>query len=103
MKNWFLSCLSLLLISVCFAQTDFVVLKKNDRTLKTMFAGSQLSFSTSLRNYSGRIDAVNKDSIYLLEYDVRQVPTNLGVYILDTVATYHSAIYYKDILKIHNE
>src|SRR5205085_9363945 len=60
-------------------------------------------FSTSLRNYSCRIDAVNKDFINLLEYDVRQVPTNLGVYILDTVATYHSAIYYKDILKIHNE
>ncbi|MEO6330761.1 MAG: hypothetical protein ABIO55_17635 [Ginsengibacter sp.] len=38
-----------------------------------------------------------------MEYDVRQMPTNLGVYMLDTIATYHSEIYYRDILKIGNE
>jgi hypothetical protein len=89
--------------NICLAQTDFIVLKKNDRTLKTMFAGEEVSFTTSLRYYSGRIDAVEKDSLYLLEYDVRQIPTNLGVYILDTVATYRSGIYYRDILKIQNK
>jgi len=103
MKNLFLFYFSILFCHGCFAQTDFIVLKKNDHTIKTLFAGSQVSFTTSLRNYSGRIDAVKKDSVYLLEYDVRQIPTNLGVYILDTVATYHTGIYYKDILKIHNE
>ena len=103
MKNLFLSFFSLLFSSVCLAQADFIVLKKNDRTLKTMFVGSQVAFTTSLRYYSGLINAVEKDSIYLLEYDVRQIPTNLGVYILDTVATYRSGIYYKDILKIQNK
>lgn len=103
MKNLLLSFLSLLFCNICFAQTDFILLKKNDRTLKTLFAGSEVSFITSLRYHSGRIDAVEKDSIYLLEYDVRQIPTNLGVYILDTVATYRTGIYYKDILKIQNK
>src|SRR5215211_3350404 len=103
MKNWFLSFFSILFCSICFAQTDFIVLKKNDRTLKTLFAGSEASFTTSLRYYSGRIDAVEKDSIYLLEYDVRQVPTSLGVYILDTLAVYRTGVYYKDILKIQNK
>jgi hypothetical protein len=103
MKNLFLSLSSLLFSSICLAQTDFIVLKKKDHTLKTMFAGSKVSFTTSLRYYSGLVDVVEKDSIYLLEYDVRQIPTNLGVYILDTVATYRSGIYYKDILKIQNK
>ena len=103
MKNLFLSFLLLLFCNICFGQTDFIVLKKNDRTLKTLFAGSEVSFTTPLRYYSGRIDAVEKDSIYLLEYDVRQIPTNLGVYILDTVTTYRTGIYYRDILKIQNK
>lgn len=103
MKNIFLSFLSLLFSSVCLAQKDFILLKKNDRTVTTLFAGSQVSFTTSLRYYSGRIDAVEKDSIYLLEYDVRQIPTTLGIYILDTVATYRTGIYYRDILKIHSK
>ena len=103
MKNLFLFFFLLLLWNTCFTQTDFIVLKKNDRTVKTLFAGSDVSFTTSLRYYSGRINAIEKDSIYLLEYDVRRLPTNLGVYILDTVATYHTGIYYKDILKIQNK
>lgn len=103
MKNLFLSFFVLLICNISFAQTDFIVMKKNDRTLKTLFAGSEVSFTTSLRYYSGLINAIEKDSIYLSEYDVRQVPTNLGVYILDTVATYHTSIYYRDILKIQNK
>ena len=103
MKKLLASFIFLLFSGICLSQTDFIVLKKNDRTLKTMFAGEDVSFTTSLRYYSGRIDAVENDSIYLLEYDVRQVPTNLGVYILDTVATYRSGVYYKDILKIQNK
>jgi len=103
MKNLFLSLLSVLFCTLSFGQTDFIVVKKKDHTLKTLFAGSEISFTTSLRYYSGHIYAIKKDSIYLSEYDVRQVLTNLGVYILDTVATYHSAIYYRDILKIQNK
>lgn len=103
MKNGFLSFLSFLFCHISVAQNDFIVLKKNDHTVTTMFSGNLVSFTTSLRYYSGRINFIKNDSIYLLEYDVRQMPTNLGVYVLDTVATYHSEIYYKDILKIGNE
>ena len=102
MKKAFLSLLSFLVCCVSVAQNDFIILKKNDRTVKTLFAGSAVSFATSLRYYSGRIDYIEKDSIFLLEYDIRQVPTTLGVYMLDTIATYHSKIYYRDILKIGN-
>jgi hypothetical protein len=90
----------------CFtsvAQSDFIILKRKEHTLKTFYIGSQISFTTSLRYYSGRINSIKKDSISLLEYDIRQLPTSMGVYILDTVATYHSEIYYKDILKFQKE
>ena len=102
MKNLFLSFLSFMLCSISCAQADFILIKKKDHTLKTLFAGSEVSFTTPLRYYSGLINAIKNDSIYLLEYDVRQTPTALGVYMLDTVATYLSGIYYKDILKIQN-
>jgi hypothetical protein len=103
MKIFLSLILSLLVFNISFSQTDFIVIKKNERTVQSLFAGSRISFTTSLRYYSGIIDAIKSDSIFLLEYDVRQMPTNLGVYMLDTVTTYHSGIYYKDILKIQNE
>ncbi len=82
------------------AQNDFILLKKDHFTIKTMFTGSDVSFTTPVRYYSGHINSIQKDSINLLEYDIRQIPTSMGVYIIDTVATYRSRIYYKDILKI---
>lgn len=100
MKKVFLYFLSILYCHLVIAQNDFIILKKNEHTIRTIFAGSQLSFTTSSRYYSGRIRSIEKDSIYLLEYDIRQVPTTLGVYMMDTVGTYYSRIFYKDIVKI---
>jgi hypothetical protein len=103
MKKFFLFAFLFFAWCSSIGQADFILVKKRDRTLKTLYAGSQISFTTSLRYYSGMIDAIKKDSIYLLEYDVRQIPTSLGVYMLDTVATYHNSISYRDILKIENK
>ena len=44
------------------------------------------------------VTSIEKDSVFLVQYDVRQVPTNLGVYVLDTVAQYHFGINYKEII-----
>ncbi len=102
MKCCFLSLLSLLFYYTSIGQNDFIILKKKDHTLKTFYTGTPISFTTSLRYFSGRINSIEKDSVFLSEYDIRQIPTSIGVYIVDTVATYHTAIYYKDILKIQN-
>lgn len=81
------------------AQTsDFLVLKKNGRAVKSLFAGSLTEFTTESGGYAGRIESVAHDSITLLQYDVRQMPTHLGVYILDTVAIYRSTFNYRDII-----
>jgi hypothetical protein len=82
----------------CAAQpSDLLILKKNNRTYKTFFPGNEMTFRTASRYYSGIIRSINRDSIFLIQYDVRQVPTNLGVYMLDTVATYPFALNYKEI------
>jgi hypothetical protein len=103
MKKIVLSFIAFISCCLSFAQNDFIVVKKKDHTLKTLFSGSHISFTTSLRYHSGRISSIKNDSLYLLEYDVRKMPTNLGVYILDTVAVYGTAIFYKDILKIQHQ
>lgn len=76
---------------------DFIVLKKNGRTLTSLFAGSLAEFTTDRGYYAGRITSILHDSIFLVEYDVRQVPTHLGVYVLDTVAFYRLKFNYHEI------
>ena len=83
--------------------SDFIILKKDQRTIKSFFAGSNIAFDTNGGSYSGLITSVKKDSLFINQYDIRQVPTNLGIYVLDTVATYRLAFNYKDIIKIYNQ
>lgn len=78
--------------------SDILILKKNNRTLQTFFPGNEITFNTSSGNYGGIIRSINRDSLFLIQYDVRQMPTNLGVYMLDTVGTYPFAVNYKEII-----
>ncbi len=85
----------------CTAQpSDILILKKNNRTLHTFFPGNEINFSTSTRYFNAIITSINHDSLFLIQYDVRQMPTNLGVYVLDTVGIYRFAINYKEIIAL---
>ena len=86
-----------------FAQQDFIVLKKNQRTIKTLFAGSSVSFTTETGTYTGRINKIERDSLFVVQYDIRKVFTNLGVYITDTIGSVQTAFYYKDVLSINKQ
>ncbi|MBA2248982.1 MAG: hypothetical protein H0W12_02180 [Chitinophagaceae bacterium] len=94
--------ISLLLnqLCACSQSADFLVLKKNDHAIKMFYSGSNISFTTPTGYYTGNIRSIYKDTVFLTEYDIRQVPTNLGVYTVDTVARYQLAFNYKDILAI---
>ena len=81
----------------CIAQSDLLLLKKNNRTEKTFFPGSEMTFSTTFGFYNAYVTSIERDSVFLIQYDVRQVPTNLGVYMLDTVARYRFGVNYHDI------
>ena len=73
-----------------FAQSsDMILLKKNNKTVKRYFADTDIDLTTTTGAYiSGTITKIKNDSIFLKQSVIRQVPTQLGVYVLDTLTTY---------------
>jgi hypothetical protein len=99
MKTVFVFTMITMCSMYCAAQpSDILILKKNNRTLQTFFPGNEITFKTSSGDYSGIIKSINHDSLFLIYYDIKQMPTNLGVYVLDTVATYPFAVNWKQII-----
>jgi hypothetical protein len=100
MRPIFILAIAILFAFDCSAQNDLLILKKHNRTIQSFYPGSEIDFSTSTREYEASIASITKDSLFLVQYDVRRVYTNLGVFVLDTVAEYHFAVNYKDILSL---
>ena len=99
MKYFFLIFISLLLFLSCKAQpSDILLLKKKNRTFQSFFPGSEISFFTSTASYTAYITSIHHDSLFLVQYDIKQIPTTLGIYILDTVGVYNFAVNYKEIV-----
>jgi len=77
--------------ATAFSQaSDFITVnKRNNRTVKTFFPGLPISFETyDKRQASGLITAIRNDSIFIKEYDVRQVLNQWGIPVLDTLGQY---------------
>ena len=75
-------------------QSDFILFKKKDKTIATYFTGTDIKFTDNSGAYiEGNITAIKNDSIFLKEYVIRQLPTQLGVYILDTTYYYYQNNY----------
>ena len=94
--------LPILLITLSFmvsAQpSDYIVLKKkNNRTLKTYFPGTFLSALTYTGfTLNGVIKEIKNDSVFIEQWEVRQVPTQFGVPALDTIV-YTIRMHYQEI------
>ena len=71
--------------------------------MTTFFPGNRIQFSTSGRQYDAYITTINKDSIFLVQYDIRYVPSNMGFNIVDTVGRYYFGIFYKDIVAFNKD
>lgn len=87
-----------------FAQpSDFITLKKKGRTIKTYFAGNSISFITTSKAtfFNVQINNIRNDSIFVTEFFITQVPTRLGVYVLDTVARYKYKFHYNEVGTIY--
>ena len=65
---------------VCFSQTsDFMLLKKNDRTIQTFFQGSYINFQLDDRQWlEGTIIKILHDSIFIEQQKTQRFMTALG-------------------------
>ncbi len=87
----------------CMAQSDLLVLKKNGKTVRSFYPGTEIHFTTDLRYYEAEITSIRNDSVYLVQYDIKRVPLTNGGIFLDTVGNYRFGVNYKDIISFENE
>ncbi|CAN5824450.1 hypothetical protein BH11BAC3_BH11BAC3_04080 [soil metagenome] len=85
-----------------FAQhADFIMLKKHNKTIKRYYAGTEIEFTTTTGAYiNAQIEGIKNDTLFLKQYVVKTFPTQLGVYVLDTVTTYYYKYHYNQIQSI---
>ena len=78
--------------------SDFIILKKKNKTVKMFYTGSNIEFVTNTGAYRNAvITKIKNDSIFLKEYIINRIPTTLGFYITDTLGSYHFDYNYKQI------
>ena len=85
-----------------FAQrSDVLLLKKKNKTIDRYYSGKDIEFTTTTGAYiNANIQGIKNDTLYLKEFIVRTVPTQLGVYVLDTVTTYYYSYHYNQVKNI---
>lgn len=89
--------------NIGFGQNDLLVLKKNNRVIKSYYPDSEIKFISDGLPMEGYITSIARDTIFLIQYDVRQRYTNLGVYVLDTVARYRFSVAFGSISALIKE
>lgn len=84
---------------VSFSQSsDFIILKKKNKTIRNIFAGSNIEFVTTGGAYrDAYITGIKNDSIYLQEFVVNRIPTTFGTYMLDTAGSFRYIYHYNQI------
>lgn len=82
-------------------KADFLLIKKNNKTVQTFFSGNNIGFTTiSGANIYANIDGMKNDTLFLKEYIVRYIPTTIGTYIIDTAGSYSYKFLYNQIAAI---
>ena len=78
--------------------SDFIILKKKNKTIHSYYTGTQIEFVTTNGVYKDAvITKIANDTIYLQEFLVRQVQTSLGFYITDTAGSFRYAYDYRQV------
>ncbi len=77
---------------------DFIIVKKRGKTIKTIYAGTNIEFTTTSRAYiNAQINGIKNDTLFLQEFIIRYLPTTFGTYIIDTAGSYHYKFHYNQI------
>jgi hypothetical protein len=81
---------------------DIITIRKpNGRTVQTFTKGSPIEFiDPSGRKVAGRIQDIQRDSVFLIQMDVRTLYSQTGAVIIDTVGGWTSAYHYREMVRI---
>lgn len=93
----------LLFISITsFSQSaDFIQLKKNNKTVISFYSGMDIAFTNESGSFiNAHINGIKNDTLYLQEFIVRYLPTNIGTYIIDTAGSYRYKYHYNQVAAI---
>ena len=86
------------------AQSDFIILKKKNKTIQSFYAGTHIAFTSTNGAYrDAEITQIKNDSIFLREYLVQMVPSTMGFLIRDTVGSFRYVYHYTDIKRFGKE
>lgn len=78
--------------------SDFIILKKKNRTIKTYYAGTNIAFTATNGAYrDALITAIRNDTVYLQEFYILKLPTTYGGYIVDTAGSFRYAYHYNQV------
>src|SRR6476660_9763330 len=102
MKPLLLVCL-FFINQYCFSQSlDYIsVRKKNGSVIKNFYSGADITLQTTSGMYlQGPIRTIRNDSVYVILYDIRYLPTVFGTYVRDTISTVIYGIYKNEISRI---
>jgi hypothetical protein len=95
-------CLLILSAFTVSAQNNILLLRKHNKTFKTLFEGKYIAFDTKQKSYaSGIITKIGKDTIYIRHFEILKSATEYGGVYFDTSFRYTTAIHIKDIGAIH--
>jgi len=95
---YILSFLFLIPHYVIAQSSDFIILKKKNKTVKMFYTGTNIEFVTNTGAYRNAvITKIKNDSIFLKEYLINRIPTTLGFFVIDTMGSYHYEYNYKQI------
>ena len=84
--------------------SDFIILKKKNKTVKIFYKGSNIEFVTKGGTYKNAlIKDIKNDSIFLQEFLIYRLPTTFGTYTIDTVGSFRYAYNYSEIYHFGQE
>ena len=76
-------------------------LKKNNKTITTFYSGGNIAFTSESGSFiNALINGIKNDTLYLQEFIIRYLPTNIGTVIIDTVGSYHYKYHYNQVMAI---
>ncbi len=92
-----------LLAGDCCAQSGFLIHKKGNKTVRTYFAGSYITFQTHHEQWiTGLIKKIRSDSVHVQMMQVRMLG-GPGIAIADTGYSAIMRLHYKDILAFEKD